>query len=150
MHAYCACVCALLRGLCVRGAEHLNINNCHAGHLGPHSQLAPRAHSHHQHSCHGERGWGVCGGDRAVRRGWEWETSGREKKKKGERKKTQQKQRLCDVGELRLCKLATVPKCRNEQGESFACAALQRDSLRRVAFQLNRPAFCPRQRDGAS
>lgn len=36
-----------LRGLCVRGAEHLNINNCHADHLGPHSQLAPWAHSHH-------------------------------------------------------------------------------------------------------
>lgn len=51
----CVCACALLRGLCVRGVEHLNINNCHVGHLGPHSQLAPWAHSHHQHSCHGER-----------------------------------------------------------------------------------------------
>lgn len=46
------CMCVLLQGLCVRGVEHLNINNCHAGHLGPRSQLAPWAQSHHQHSCH--------------------------------------------------------------------------------------------------
>lgn len=44
--------CVLLQGLCVRGVEHLNINNCHVGHLGPRSQLAPWAQSHHQHSCH--------------------------------------------------------------------------------------------------
>lgn len=36
----------------MRGVEHLNINNCHVGHLGPRSQLAPWAQSHHQHSCH--------------------------------------------------------------------------------------------------
>lgn len=53
------CVLVWLQGPCVRGAEHLNINNCHVSHLGPHSQLAPWAHSHHQHSCHREgRGWG--------------------------------------------------------------------------------------------
>lgn len=46
------CMCVLLQGLCVRGVEHLNINNCHVGHLGPRSQLAPWAQSHHQHSCH--------------------------------------------------------------------------------------------------
>lgn len=51
----CVCICVWLQGLCVRGVEHLNINNCHVGHLGPHSQLAPWAHSHHQHSCHRER-----------------------------------------------------------------------------------------------
>lgn len=66
------CMCALLRGLCVRGVEHLNINNCHVGHLGPHSQLAPWAHSHHQHSCHGEREREE--GDM----GEEWETRERE------------------------------------------------------------------------
>lgn len=60
----CMCMCVLLQGLCVRGVEHLNINNCHVGHLGPRSQLAPWAQSHHQHSCHRvqkreERGGGI-------------------------------------------------------------------------------------------
>lgn len=59
MRVHCAFICvyvyALLQGLCVRGVEHLNINNCHVSHLGPHSQLAPWAHSHHQHSCHREQ-----------------------------------------------------------------------------------------------
>ncbi|TNN80498.1 hypothetical protein EYF80_009237 [Liparis tanakae] len=54
-------------GLCVRGVEHLNINNCHVGHLGPHSQLAPWAHSHHQHSCHRAREmWGRNSDNRAT------------------------------------------------------------------------------------
>lgn len=62
----CMCMCVLLQGLCVRGVEHLNINNCHVGHLGPRSQLAPWAQSHHQHSCHRvqkreERGGGIWG-----------------------------------------------------------------------------------------
>lgn len=57
----CVCVCVAPGSPCVRGAEHLNINNCHEGHLGPHSQLAPWAHSHHQHSCHREERGGEGG-----------------------------------------------------------------------------------------
>lgn len=118
--AMCFCiwpisVCVLLQGLCVRGVEHLNINNCHVGHLGPHSQLAPWAHSHHQHSCHREQ-------ERGGRYGGE---SGRRER---------DTQRVCEEVNGNG---SEGNADRHEQGEAFPCSFCSAWYLPFVVSQLH-------------
>lgn len=123
-------VCVWLGGLCVRGAEHLNINNCHAGHLGPHSQLAPRAHSHHQHSCHGEQEEEEGGaGEEGLRR------------RERERKATTKHSGCATRASCASASWERLPKCRNEQRGSLACEAFAASAA--SPFKSTAPVFCP-------